>query len=168
MNTSQQIAYLSSPHPLRLAMTYTQEKLFFGVATLISSGVGWAGAILSQGDVRWLSVTFAVSFMTSSLLALVFRKPDETFQLTGARCGLTILGGVFVTKLVAHYFNLSTVHTDPINLGGVTFAVSIGMFFLGYSSLRYLERRSDFLVGKFIDLKVRAAMEESKHIPPTE
>ena len=110
---------------------------------------------------RWLSVTFAVSFMTSALLALIFRKPDETFQLTGARCGITILGGIFVTRLVVHYFNIATVHTDPINLGGVTFAVSIGMFFLGYSVLRYLENRSDFLVKKFIDLKVRAAMREN-------
>lgn len=143
-------------------MTYTDDKLFLTVGTLISSSFAWIGTIIAPADIRWLCVTMAVSFMTAALLGLAFRKPDETMQLVVARCGITILGGIFVTRLAVHYFNLSTAYTDAINLGGVTFGVSIVCFFLGYSGLRYLERRSDYLVGKFIDLKVRAALQEQK------
>jgi len=139
-------------------MNYTHEKIFLGIFSLASSGMCTVGAIISTGDTRWFCVTLAVSLITSCLLALMFKKPDETIQLVAGRCGISILGGVFLTKLVAWYFNITIIHTDVVALGGLTCAVCIGVYILGFKALRYLEKRSDFLAKKFIDGKVSAIL----------
>lgn len=137
------------------AMTYPQEKCFLVICHLSAAAASWVGAILSTGDIRWLMITFAASFIMSCLLAVTFKRAEETIQYVAARCGFTILGGVFLTKYIAWQANLSVVHTDPIALAGVTCLVSILTFTVGFKALGYLEKRSDFLAKKFIDSKMR-------------
>lgn len=135
-------------------MTYTQEKIFFGISSLFSSTLAWTGALLSTGDTRWLLITIAIGSMTSALLSLIFRQPHETMQLTCARSGFSILGSIFLTKYVAWQTGIDSVHTDPINLGGLTFLVCIVVFCVGFKALRYLEKKSDYIARKFIDSKI--------------
>lgn len=140
--------------PKLSSMSYTQEKIFLGICSLAGSGISFLGALLSTGDVRWFCVTLSMSFITSCLLSLMFKQPEETIQLVVARCGLTILGGVFLTKYVAWQFNIQTIHTDIVAFGGLACLVSIITFVVGYKALRYLERRSEYLARKFVDSKV--------------
>lgn len=139
--------------PMHKAMTYPQEKGFLVIGHIAASSLSWIGAILSTGDIRWLAITCAASFMMSCLLAITFKGPEETIQYVSARCGLTIFGGVFVTKYLVWQMNIEVVHTDPIALAGLASLVSIMMFTVGFKALRYLEKRSDFLGKKFIDSK---------------
>jgi hypothetical protein len=152
--------FLEGPIYLKRNMQYSEERMFMGVFTCVASAFWWAGAILSQGDIRWLCISGAVSFMTSCLLALTFKKPDETMQLVTCRCALSILGAIFTTKLFAHYLGIESLNSDPINLGGVAFLCAILNFFLGFSALRYIEKNSDRLAAKWIDQSVRNAMKE--------
>lgn len=143
-------------------MHYSDDKFFLGILTLISVVASWLGSFFAPDDVRWLCVCLAISFMTSTLLSLIFRKPDEKMQLVAARCGITILGSLFATRLAVHYFNIESAHTDLINLGGVNFMVVIGIYFLGFSGLKYLENRSDWLFKQWIDTKTRNLLREEK------
>lgn len=135
------------------AMSYPQEKAFLVIGHLLGAGVSWTCAIMSTGDIRWLMITFAASFVMSCLLAITFKQQDETIALVAARCGLTIFGGIFLTKYIVWQANIGIVHTDPIALAGIACLVSILTFTVGYKALRYLEKRSDFLGKKFIDSK---------------
>lgn len=136
------------------AMSYFQEKSVLVIGHIFAAGFLQIAAILSTGDVRWLAITAAASCLMSCLLAVTFKKPEETIALVAARCGLTIVGGVFVTKYLAWQFNLNSVHTDPLALAGLASLVAVLMFTVGYKALRYLEKRSDYFGKKFVDANV--------------
>lgn len=138
---------------MQRAMTYPEEKVVLVIGHLAGAGFSCLGAIISAGDIRWLMITFAASFIMSCLLAVTFKRVEETIALVASRCGFAIFGGVFVTKYVVWQANIEVVHTDPIALAGISSLVTILMFTVGYKALRYLEKRSDFLGKKFIDSK---------------
>jgi hypothetical protein len=66
-------------------MNSFHEKLLFGITTLASTGFSMLGAIMTDGEARWLYVTLAASSMTSGFLALMFKKQDEAIRLVVGR-----------------------------------------------------------------------------------
>lgn len=136
------------------AMSYPQEKVFMSLCNLTGIAVGWTGAIMSTGDLRWLFITLFSSLLMSTMLSVIFKKVDETIQLVASRCGISTFGGICVTKWVAWQFSIEIVHTDPIALAGISALVTAIMFTVGFKALRYLESKSDSLAKRFIDSKV--------------
>ena len=129
-------------------MNPIQEKLFFGSSLLASAAASAIGAILTTGETRWLCVTFAVSFLMSGFLALMFKKPEDTIQLVIGRCGMAILGGIFGTYFVVDKFKIAAAQTDVIALGGISGFVCIICFLLGFVFLKMLEDRAPTLATK--------------------
>ena len=131
-------------------MNAFHEKIFFGVITLASTAFSMVGAIMTDGDARWLYVTLAVSSMTSGFLALMFKKHDETMRLVVGRCGFAILGGVLATRPIVHQLGFEQItQTDIISLGGLSAATCIMTFFVGFALLSCIERGSPALAEKW-------------------
>jgi hypothetical protein len=151
-----------SQHQMSLrALYHYHDKLIIGFSSIFAAGISHLGAILSEGEVRWFFVTVSVSLITAVFLAMMFKRPDETIQLMAARCGFTLLGGVFLTKGVAHHMGIELIERDIIAFGGLTCGVAITTFILGYQILRYLERRSEYLAKKFVDSKIGTFLGET-------
>jgi hypothetical protein len=129
-------------------MNPLQEKLLFGSSLLASAASSAVGAILTTGETRWLCVTFAVSFLMSGFLALMFKKSEDTIQLVIGRCGVAILGGIFGTYYVVDKFKIISVQTDVIALGGISGLVCILCFLIGYAFLRMVEDRAPAIASK--------------------
>lgn len=129
-------------------MNPIQEKLFFGCSLLASAAASAIGAILTTGETRWLCVTFAVSFLMSGFLALMFKKPEDTIQLVVGRCGVAILGGIFGTYFVVDKFKIAAANTDVIALGGISGFVCIVCFLIGFAFLRMVEDRAPSIASK--------------------
>lgn len=131
-------------------MSSFHEKIFFGCITLLSSGFSMVGAIMTDGDARWLYVTLASSSMTSGFLALMFKRAEETMRLVIGRCGFAILGGILATRPVVHSLGFEQVtETDIISLGGLSAATCIGTFFVGYAMLSCIEKAAPSLAEKW-------------------
>lgn len=156
MNTHFAPSFLRDNVPIvkTSAMSYPQEKVFLSVGNLIAAGIAWTGAIMSTGDIRWLLITLCSSFLMSTMLAVIFKKENEKIQLVAARCGISIFGGVCLTKYVVIKMSMDIVHTDPIALAGVSALVTAIMFTVGFACLLYLQNRSTFFAKRFIDSKV--------------
>lgn len=131
------------------AMQSFHEKLLFGFASLTSAGMSTAGAIMTDGETRWVFVTFTVSILTAAFLALMFKRAEENFRLVVGRCGISVLGGILVTQPVVHYFKIDSVHTNVISLAAVSGAVCIACFFVGFSLLKLIEAKSPALAEKW-------------------
>ena len=129
-------------------MTTHLEKLTFGTFTGGASVISAIGAILTEGDARWLCITAFISFLTSGFLSLMFKKVDETIQIVVGRAGIAILGGMFATRPVVHWFNLESVYTDAIYLAGVSAGVCVLMFFVGIQLIKVLEVSAPSLAKK--------------------
>lgn len=105
-------------------MTWFEEKLLYSATVLISGFLCWIGAILSEGDIRWLYATMASSVMTSGFLGLILRKEGESIQIVIARAALGVFGGVFGTKIgVVSFESLNhlsvKLESDVLFLSGV-------------------------------------------------
>lgn len=125
--------------PHRIAF---HEKLFFGISSLISSSFSLLGAIVSTGEARWLCVTFTACIVTSTMLALIFKQPNERIGKVVGRCGIALLCGVLGTKYVVGYYAITSAHDDMIVLAGVSSLTCIAGFMIGVPLLKVLENRS--------------------------
>lgn len=133
-------------------MTYTQEKIFFGLSSLVSSALFGMGAILSEGhETRWIYVTLACSIITASFLALIFKKVDETMRIVVGRSGMSILGGIFGSKAVVTHFGWEAPNSDVVVLGGVAVSCCIFAFIIGYALLHVVNRKSSDIANKILD-----------------
>lgn len=131
-------------------MNTFHEKVFFGFTTLASAGFSMVGAIVTDGEARWLYVTLAASSMTSGFLALMFKRADETIRLVIGRCGFAILGGILATKPLVHQLGFEKLtETDIISLGGLSSLTCIITFFVGVAMLGRLERAAPELAAKW-------------------
>ena len=131
-------------------MTPFHEKIFFGFSTLLGAGFSMLGAIMTDGEARWIYVTLASSSMTSGFLALMFKRADETIRLSVGRCGFAILGGILATRPIVHQLGFEELtETDIISLGGLSSITCIGTFFVGYAFLRCVERSAPALAEKW-------------------
>ena len=131
-----------------MLMTYTGEKAIYGLATIGGSGLSALGAIMSQGEARYLYVTLAVSIVTAAFCAIVFKSRTENMRTVVGRCGLSILGGIFGTRYALHKEWLTVVDEDVIILGGQAIGVTIASFFVGFWVLHLLNRRGKDLADK--------------------
>ena len=129
-------------------MTYTQEKITYGLAAMASAGMSTLGAILTDGESRWLFVTITSSILTACFLALVFKRVDETIRIVIGRAGLSILGGVLGSRYIVHRYALTSAENDIVALAGVAAAVTIGGFIIGYPLLQLINSRSGTLAEK--------------------
>ena len=133
------------------AMTYTQEKAFFGLSSFVATSISAVGAMVVRDDVlRYLYLTLTVSILTSAFLALVFRKSNERIGLVVGCCGLSILGGVFGTRMVMHHANLETANEDIIYLMGFAGGVTMASFIIGFVFIQLLEKRANSIAERIL------------------
>lgn len=131
-------------------MNSFHEKILFGLTTLSGTGFSMLGAIVTDGEARWLYVTLAASSMTSGFLALMFKKQEEAIRLVVGRCGFAILGGVLATRPMVHWLGFENLtHTDIISLGGLSALTCIITFFVGFAGLLLLEKQAPQLADKW-------------------
>jgi hypothetical protein len=132
-------------------MNTFHEKLLFGFAALTSTGFSMLGAIMTDGEARWLYVTLAASSMTSGFLALMFKKQDEAIRLVVGRCGFAVLGGVLATRPIVHQLGFVKItETDIISLAFISAMTCIATFFVGFAGLLIVERQSPQLAEKWL------------------
>jgi hypothetical protein len=132
-------------------MNSFHEKILFGITTLAGTGFSMLGAIVTDGEARWLYVTLAASSMTSGFLALMFKKQNEAIRLVVGRCGFAILGGILATRPIVHWLGFNEVtQTDIISLGGLSAVTCIITFFVGYAGLLIIERQAPQLAEKWL------------------
>jgi hypothetical protein len=129
-------------------MSYTQERIFFGTSGVLATIFSGLGAVMSAGELRWLCVTITVSIITSSFLALIFKRDEETIRMVVGRSGFAILCGVFGSKYMVHRYDLRFTDHDIVALGGVSCAVCIGGFIVGYVLLQVLNKNAPKLADK--------------------
>jgi len=129
-------------------MTYTQEKITYGVGALASAAMSTVGAVLSDGDVRWFCVTFTASILTACFLALIFKRVDEGIRLVIGRAGMAILGGVLASRYIVHHYGLKIVDNDVVALAGVAAGVTAVGFVVGYPLLQLINSKSGTLAEK--------------------
>jgi len=104
-----------------------------------------------QDDVlRYLYLTITVSIITSAFLALVFRKSDENMRHVVGRCGLSMLGGVFGTRMIMHHSNIVSANDDIVYLMGFAGAVTMLSFIIGFVCLQLIEKRSTAIAERIL------------------
>lgn len=131
-------------------MTDFHDKIGFGLTTLASAATSATGAVLTEGEAKWVFITFTASFLLSGFLALIFKKSDETIRLVIGRCGFAIMGGILATKPVIHYFSLEEATSrDMIALAGVSSVVCGFFFIFGFALLKILENRAPSIADKW-------------------
>lgn len=130
------------------------DKLFFGASVLTGAAFSTLGAVLTEGESRWLFATLTASIMMSAFLALMFKKSEEAILAVVGRCGFAVFGGIFMTRPVVHFLRLEEeVYKDIISLAGMASLVCIGTFFVGYALLKLLEIKSP-AIAKVIYKKI--------------
>lgn len=128
------------------------EKLLYGSATLVSSSICAIGAVVTSDEQRWIYVTLAIGVMCSSFLALIFRKATESMKVTVGRCGLSVMGSVFGSPLVVHFYKINGTDDGILLLAGIAMAVCIASFFIGYGFLRMLDKNSNSFGSSLMDM----------------
>lgn len=131
-------------------MNAFHEKLFFGSAALTSAGTSTLGAMMTEGETRWVFVTFTCSILTAAFLALMFKRETENIRLVIGRCGFSVLGGILATQPAAHYLKVESVHNNVISLAALASLVCIGFFFVGYAMLKIVEAKAPALAEKWL------------------
>lgn len=132
-------------------MTHFQEKAVLGVASIASSSVSALGAIMVGDDVlRYLYVTLTVSILTASFMALVFRRAHEGISVVVGRCGLSILGGVFGTRVLMTHFHIEAADRDIVYLMGLSGAVTIASFLVGVVILQLINKRATTIAERIL------------------
>lgn len=129
-------------------MTYTQEKITYGVAAITSAAASTFGAILTDGESRWLFVTITASILTACFLALIFKRVDEGIRLVIGRAGLSILGGVLGSRYIVHQYGIKAVDNDIVALAGVAAGVTMAGFLIGYPLIQLVNAKSGTIADK--------------------
>lgn len=129
-------------------MTYTQEKITYGIAAMVSAAASTFGAVVSEGESRWLFVTITASILTACFLALIFKRADEGIRLVIGRAGLSILGGVLGSRYIVSHYGITAVNNDIVALAGVAAGVTMAGFVVGYPLLQLINSKSGTLAEK--------------------
>lgn len=129
-------------------MSYTQEKITYGLATLASAALSTIGAIISSGEARWFYVTITSALLTAAFLALVFKRAEESIRIVIGRCGLSLLGGVLGSRYVVHRYGLKIVDNDIVALAGVAAGMTMACFIIGYPLLQLINSKSGTIVER--------------------
>lgn len=131
-------------------MNYIQEKFFLGITILTSSFIAWLGAIFTEGETRWIFITFAASVLQAGFLSLYFKTVSENIKMVIGRSGLSIAGGVLFTGFVAKKLNID-VTTDGITLAGMAAMTCTATFILGVGMLKLISNRSESILNRLFN-----------------
>lgn len=132
-------------------MHATAEKIVYGAAALTSSAASTVGAIMTEGDARWIYITITASILTACFMALIFKKTEESIRIVIGRSGLAILAGVLASRWMVHKFGIALVDGDVVALAGLAAAVTIGAFLIGYPLLQLINAKSGTIAKKVLD-----------------
>ena len=133
------------------AIHHFHEKIATGLASLAAAGLSYLGAILTDGEVRWVCITLASSILTATFTAVIVRAPSETMRLTVARAGFAILAGVLGTRELLIRWGMEAFEHDAIRLAGWSAAMTIGGLVLGYPLLLLLNTRGKAIAKLIAD-----------------
>jgi hypothetical protein len=111
------------------------EKLASGFATLAASGLAYVGAILTEGEVRWVCITLASSILMAMFCAVIVRAPSETMKVTVCRAGFSIMVGCLGTRELLLRWGLDAFEHDAIRLAGIASGMTVAGMVLGYPLL---------------------------------
>ena len=121
--------------------TYYSEKLFFGIGNMLAAGAGLVGAMLNEGDARWVYVTLSVGIIVSTSMSLMTRR-DESMRVIAGRNLFTIIATVLGTRGLAHWTDLYlAVRDDILLLGFVSACVCVASFTVGFGFIRSLDQQ---------------------------
>jgi hypothetical protein len=137
-------------------MTWFQEKIFYSVTVSLAAGCLWLGTILTTGDVRWLYATGAASLMTSGFVGLALRKEGDSIRILISRTGIGIVGGVFGTKVLLHWFSSLNqlriqTETDLMLLCGIATMVSALSHTLGYAIIKSADDSAQNIASRLLE-----------------
>ena len=127
------------------------EKLASGCATLVASGIAYIGAILTDGEVRWVCITLASSILMAMFTAVIVRAPNETMKVTLCRAGVSIMAGCLGTRELLLRWGLDAFEHDAIRLAGAAAGMTIAGMVLGYPLLLLLNSKGKDLAKKALD-----------------
>ena len=129
--------------------TYYTEKIFFGTTNLVAAAFGLLGAMINEGDARWICVTMSVGIIVSTSMALMTRR-DESMRIITGRSLFAVITSIFGTRALAHYIlSLAPVNDDILLLGFVSGCVTVLTFTVGYGLIRSLNDQK-FTLGAWI------------------
>ena len=113
-------------------------------------------------------MTLAVSTLTAAFLALVFRRQHEGIATVVGRCGLSILGGIFGTRVLLHHFQIAGASDDIVYLMAISGGVTIASFLVGVVFLKLIEKRaaaiSENILRRF-DLGIPSSKDDKDALP---
>jgi hypothetical protein len=112
-----------------------QEKLAAGVASIAAAGISYLGAVLTDGEVRWVCITLASSILMAMFSAVIVRGPKETMKVTLARAGFSIMLGSLGTRELLMRWGISAFEHDAIRLAGVAAGMTLAGMVVGYPLL---------------------------------
>lgn len=127
------------------------EKILYGLTMLSGAFFSTMGAVLTEGEVRHLYVTFTSSIITAGFLALIFKSPLESMRLTVGRSGLAVVGGILGTRFFILHYGIKSVDGDVVALAGVAALVTGTGFLIGYPLLQIVNAKSGSLAKKIFD-----------------
>lgn len=127
------------------------EKLFFGASVLIAATLGWTGAILSNGEWRWLCITFTSSILMGTLAALIVKSPLDSMKVTVGRTGVAILIGTLGTREVVVKWGIEAFQDDAIRLAGWAAGMTLAGMTLGYPLILLVNTKGKDIARKWLD-----------------
>ncbi|QJE94234.1 hypothetical protein [Luteolibacter luteus] len=127
------------------------EKLFFGAAVLVASALGWTGAILSEGEWRWLCIAFTSSILMGTLVALIVKGPTDTMKVTIGRTGVAILVGTLGTREIVIQWGIQAFQGDAIRLAGWAAAMTLIGMTVGYPLILLLNTRGKSIARRWLE-----------------
>ncbi len=132
-------------------MSRFEEQFFLGIFSFFSSVSLWLGAYMTDGDTRWLYITFASSVTTAACLSLYFKKEKETIKIIIGRSGISIMGGIFGTKIATPYFESVDFHSDGVALAGIASGVCCLSFIVGVGVINAISKKADEIAKKIVE-----------------
>lgn len=117
------------------------EKLFFGASVLLAATLGWTGSIMTEGEWRWLCISFTSSILMGTLLALIVKSPTDSMKVTVGRTGVAILIGTLGTREAVIHWGIEGFDADPIRLAGWAAGMTLAGMTIGYPFILLLNTK---------------------------
>jgi hypothetical protein len=129
--------------------TYYTEKIFFGIANLLGAAFGLLGAMMTEGDARWIYVTLSVGILVSTSMSLMTRR-DESMRVIAGRNLFTVIVTVLGTRALTHWvITLAPAKDDILLLGFLSACVCVCAFTIGFGLIRSLDQEK-FSLGRWL------------------
>jgi hypothetical protein len=137
-------------HRLTVIQTF-HEKLLAGFSTLAASAIAYVGAILTEGEVRWVCITLAASLPMAMFCAVIVRAPSETMKVTLCRAGVAVMAGCLGTRELLLRWGGEGFEHDAIRLAGYAAGMTVVGMVVGYPLLLLSNKRGRDLAKGLLD-----------------